>query len=196
MTSTIDNLKRKGGDQLSDWTAPKTTEASKPIIAHRFTSFDILNNCFSEPSAIAASVGIDWQAVQKQITFNGRPLKKGIALTPKYKDKVFVVASEREYKKHGQVVGYYPIITFKTHKHGGITEVFNGLEAAKDYYDRLHGNSTLSDNNRIKTNWEAKRQAEQRAKLAEEKAAKEEAAKEEAYKAKRLKDFADVFNWT
>jgi len=32
MTSTIDNLKRKGGDQLSDWKAPRTTEASKPII--------------------------------------------------------------------------------------------------------------------------------------------------------------------
>ena len=188
MTSTIDNLKRKGGDQLSDWTAPKRTAASKASIAYQFTSFDIVNSCFSEISAQAANVGICWQSVQKYISFNGRPLKKGIALTPKYNGKVFVIASEQAYKKHGQVVGYYPIITFKTQKHGGITEVFNGLEAAKDYYDRLQGNSTLSDNNRIKTNWEAKRQAEQRAKLSEEKA-----AKQAAYKAKRLNDFHELF---
>lgn len=52
----------------------------------------------------------------------------------------------------------------------------------------MQGNSTLSDNNRIKTNWEAKRQAEQRAKLSEEKA-----AKQAAYKAKRLNDFHELF---
>jgi phage/plasmid primase-like uncharacterized protein len=188
MTLIPDNLKRTGGRPFGDGEAPNRTAASKASIAYQFTSFDIVNSCFSEISAQAASVGICWQSVQKYISFNSRPLKKGIALTPKYKDKVFVVASEREYKKHGQVVGYYPIITFKTHKHGGITEVFNGLEAAKDYYDRLHGNSTLSDNNRIKTNWEAKRQAEQRAKLSEEKA-----KKQNAFQAKRFSDFDALF---
>ena len=187
--TTFENIQRKGGRPFGDGLAPKRTAASKASIAYQFTSFDIVNSCFSEISAQAANVGICWQSVQKRISFNGQPLKKGIALTPKYKGKVFVIASEQAYKKHGQVVGYYPIITFKTQKHGGITEVFNGLEAAKDYYDRLLGNSYLSGNNPIRIDWEAKRQAEQRAKLAEEKA-----AKEEAYKAKRLKDFADVFN--
>lgn len=189
MTSTIDNLKRKGGRPFGDGEAPKRTATSKASIAYQFTSFDIVNSCFSEISAQAANVGICWQSVQKHISFNSRPLKNGIALTPKYNGKVFVIASEQAYKKHGQVVGYYPIITFKTQKHGGVTEVFNGLEAAQDYYNRLQGNSYLSGNNPIRTNWEAKRKAEQRAKLAEE-----EAAKEAAYKAKRLKDFADVFN--
>ena len=71
MTSTIDNLKRKGGDQLSDWTAPRTTEASKPIIAHRFNSFDVLNDSFNEFNALAASVGIDAHALRNKIdSFN------------------------------------------------------------------------------------------------------------------------------
>lgn len=186
--TTFENIQRKGGRPFGDGLAPKRTAASKASIAYQFTSFDIVNSCFSEISAQAASVGICWQSVQKYISFNSRPLKKGIALTPKYNGKVFVIASEQAYKKHGQVVGYYPIITFKTHKHGGVTEVFNGLEAAKDYYDRLHGNSTLSDNNRIKTNWEAKRQAEQRAKLSEEKA-----KKQNAFQAKRFSDFDALF---
>lgn len=187
--TTFENIQRKGGRPFGYGLAPKRTAASKASIAYQFTSFDIVNSCFSEISAQAANVGICWQSVQKRISFNGQPLKKGIALTPKYNGKVFVIASEQPYKKYGQVVGYYPIITFKTQKHGGITEVFNGLEAAQDYYNRLQGNSYLSGNNPIRIDWEAKRQAEQRAKLAEEKA-----AKEEAYKAKRLKDFADVFN--
>ena len=186
--TTIENIQRKGGRPFGDGLAPKRTAASKASIAYQFTSFDIVNSCFSEISAQAANVGICWQSVQKRISFNGQPLKKGIALTPKYNGKVFVIASEQAYKKHGQVVGYYPIITFKTQKHGGITEVFNGLEAAKDYYDRLLGNSYLSGNNPIRTDWEAKRQAEQRAKLAEEKA-----AKQAAYKAKRLNDFHELF---
>lgn len=188
MNTIPDNLKRKGGRPFGDGLAPSTTAASRQIIAHRFTSFDVLNNCFSELSAIAASVGICWQSVQKHISFNGRPLKKGIALTPKYNGTVFVIASEREYKKHGQVIGHYPIITFKTQKHGGVTEVFNGLEAAQDYYNRLQGNSYLSGNNPIRIDWEAKRQAEQRAKQAEEKA-----AQHEAYQKKRFNEFSELF---
>ena len=107
------------------WTAPRTTEASKPIIAHRFNSFDVIAGQHNELSALAASVGIDWQAVYHRIAFNGRPLKGRIELEPRYKDKVFVVASEKDFKHKGEVVGSYPIITFKTFKHGGESVVFN-----------------------------------------------------------------------
>ena len=73
----LEEFKRVGGNQLSDWKAPRT-EASKPIITHRFTSFDILNECFNELSAMAASVGIDWQLVLRKLSFNDYPIKNGI----------------------------------------------------------------------------------------------------------------------
>ena len=61
----LEELKKKGGAPFDDGTAPRTTEASKQII-HRFTSFDILNECFNEFSALAASVGIDGRALDRK----------------------------------------------------------------------------------------------------------------------------------
>ena len=76
MTSTLGEFKRREADQLSDWEAPRTSEASKQII-HRFTSFDILNECFNEFSALAASVGIDGRALLNKIDcFNGQRINK------------------------------------------------------------------------------------------------------------------------
>ena len=189
MTSTIDNLKRKGGDQLSDWTAPRTTEASKPIITYRFSSFDVIAGQHNELSALAASVGIDWQAVYHRIAFNGRPLKGRIELEPRYKDKVFVVASEKDFKHKGEVVGSYPIITFKTFKHGGESVVFNGLNTARAHFESILGRtSTIAskvakvDTSAIIARVQAKKQRQEK-----------EDAKNQAYKDKRLADFDALF---
>mgnify|MGYP000048739224 CR=1 FL=1 len=189
MTSTIDNLKRKGGDQLSDWTAPKRTAASKPIITYRFSSFDVIAGQHNELSALAASVGIDWQAVYHRIAFNGRPLKGRIELEPRYKDKVFVVASEKDFKHKGEVVGSYPIITFKTFKHGGESVVFNGLNTARAHFESILGRtSTIAskvakvDTSAIIARVQAKKQRQEK-----------EDAKNQAYKDKRLADFDALF---
>ena len=182
----LEDLKRTGGRTIDDSTAPETSEASKRII-HRFTSFDILNECFNELSAMAASVGIDWQLVLRKLSFNDYPIKNGIELTPKYRGRVYVRASERAYKRHGQVVGYYPVITFKTVKGGGDTEVFNGKDTAHDYYERLQGNHSKRQYNH-QTDWEAKRKAHDRLKRAEK-----EAEQDKAYKEKRFNDFDQLF---
>ena len=189
MTSTIDNLKMKGGDQLSDWTAPRTTEASQAIITYRFSSFDVIAGQHNELSALAASVGIDWQAVYHRIAFNGRPLKGRIELEPRYKDKVFVVASEKDFKHKGEVVGSYPIITFKTFKHGGESVVFNGLNTARAHFESILGRtSTIAskvakvDTSAIIARVQAKKQRQEK-----------EDAKNQAYKDKRLADFDALF---
>ena len=44
MTSILDEFKRKGGDQLSDWKAPRTSEASKTIITDPLFSFTVLTH--------------------------------------------------------------------------------------------------------------------------------------------------------
>lgn len=186
MTVILDEFKRMEGQPFDDGLAPRTTEASKPII-HRFSSFDILNECFSELTALAASVGIDWQLLLRKLSFNDYPIKNGIELTPKYKGRVYVRASQHPYKRHGEVVGYYPVITFKTVKGGGDTEVFKGKVAANDYYERLQGNYSKRQYNH-QTDWEAKRKTHDRLKQA-----KKEAAQDKAYKAKRLNDFHELF---
>ena len=189
MTSTLDEFKRKGGDQLSDWTAPRTTEASKPIIAHRFNSFDVLNDCFNEFSALAASVGIDGRALLNKIDcFNGQRINKHIGLTKN--DPVYAYAREYVFYWNKEPVGYYPVITLNTFKHGGLTETFNGLEAAKARYKRSLGLDDAKVSSR--TNTAPKRDFEAEAKARKAKADQAE-AKQAAYKAKRLNDFHELF---
>jgi len=189
MTSTIDNLKRKGGDQLSDWTAPRTTEASKPIIAHRFNSFDVLNDSFNEFNALAASVGIDAHALRNKIdSFNGQKINKHIALTKN--DPVFAFVREHVFTWNKEPVGYYPVITLSTSKHGGQSETFNGLGAAIARYRRALGLDDAKVSSR--TNTAPKRDFEAEAKARKAKADQAE-AKQAAYKAKRLNDFHELF---
>lgn len=189
MTSTIDNLKRKGGESFADDKAPKATTSSQAIITYRFSSFDVIAGQHNELSALAASVGIDWQAVYHRIAFNGRPLKGRIELEPRYKDKVFVVASEKDFKHKGEVVGSYPIITFKTFKHGGESVVFNGLNTARAHFESILGRtSTIAskvakvDTSAIIARVQAKKQRQEK-----------EDAKDQAYKDKRLADFDALF---
>ena len=188
MTSTIDNLKRKGGDQLSDWTAPKRT-ASKAIITHRFTSFDVLNDCFNEFNSLAASVGIDGHALLNKIdSFNGQKINKHIALTKN--DPVFAFVREYVFYWNKEPVGHYPVITLNTSKHGGQSETFNGLEAATARYKRALGLDDAKGLSRTKT--APKRDFEAEAKARKAKADQTE-AKQAAYKAKRLNDFHELF---
>lgn len=184
----LEKLNRKGGAPFDDGTAPKTTEASKQIIPHRFTSFDILNECFNELSAMAASVGIDWNLALNLITFNSRGITKGIALSG-YKGKVYLIASEREYKRHGQVIGHYPTITFKTFRHSDARETFKGLLAAHDLYDRLSGqqSTTKRTTSSFSIDWEAK--------LREREAQSEKTAKRaKAYTIRIFETFQKVFD--
>ena len=189
MTSTIDNLKRKGGDQLSDWTAPSTTAANKPIIAHRFNSFDVLNDSFNEFAALAASVGIDGQALKNKIdSFNGQKINKHIALIKG--EPVYAFVREKVFYWNKQPVGYYPVITLNTSKHGGHGETFSGLEAATARYKRALGLDDAKGLSRTKT--APKRDFEAEAKARKAKADQAE-AQEAAYKAKRLNDFHELF---
>lgn len=184
----LEKLNRKGGAPFDDGTAPRTTEASKQIIPHRFTSFDVINDCFSELSAMAASVGIDWSLALNLITFNSRGITKGIALSG-YKGKVYLIASEHEYKRHGQVIGRYPTITFKTFRHSDARETFKGLLAAHDLYDRLNGqqSTTKRTTSPFSLDWEAKRR--------EREAQSEKTAKHaKAYTIRIFETFRKVFD--
>ena len=173
MTSIkLEKLNRKGGDQLSDWKAPKTTEASKPIIAHRFNSFDVLNDCFNEFSALAASVGIDGRALLNKIDcFNGQRINKHIALNKN--DPVFAFVREYVFFWNKEPVGYYPVITLNTSKHGGHGETFSGLEAATARYRRALGLDDAKVSSR--TNTAPKRDFEAEAKARKAKADQAEA---------------------
>ena len=188
MTSTLDEFKREGGSQLSDWKAPRTT-ASKPIITHRFTSFDILNECFNEFDALAASVGIDGRALLNKIDcFNGQKINKHIALAKN--DPVFAFVREKVFTWNSEPVGYYPIIMLNTSKHGGQSETFSGLEAATARYKRALGLDDARVSGRTKA--APKRDYEAEAKARKAKADQAE-ARQAAYKAKRLKDFDELF---
>ena len=188
MTSTIDNLKRKGGRPFGDGEAPNRT-ASKPIIAHRFTSFDVLKDSFNEFNALAASVGIDGHALLNKIdSFNGQKINKHIALTKN--DPVFAFVREYVFYWNKEPVGHYPVITLNTSKHGGQSETFNGLEAATARYKRALGLDDAKGLSRTKT--APKRDFEAEAKARKAKADQTE-AKQAAYKAKRLNDFHELF---
>jgi hypothetical protein len=95
---------------------------------NRLDSFDILARANSELSALASNAGIDWQALSGLINRNQTIYKRGIALDKKAKEgspSAKVIFNET----NGQE---WPFITFKTFKHGGITEKFNGWQWLKD----------------------------------------------------------------
>ena len=187
----LEEFKRVGGNQLSDWKAPRT-EASKPIITHRFTSFDILNECFNELSAMAASVGIDGRALLNKIShFNDQKINKHIGLTKHA--PVFAFIREFVFYWNKQPVGYYPVITLNTSKHGGATVVFSGKEAATAHYRRALGLDDAKVSGRTKAAPKRDFEAEAKARKAKADQAKAIEKREEARKEKRLKDFHELF---
>ena len=186
--TTFENIQRTGGRPFGDGEAPKRT-ASKAIITHRFTSFDVLNDCFNEFNSLAASVGIDGRALLNKIdSFNGQKINKHIALTKN--DPVFAFVREYVFYWNKEPVGHYPVITLNTSKHGGQSETFNGLEAATARYKRALGLDDAKGLSRTKT--APKRDFEAEAKARKAKAYQTE-AKQAAYKAKRLNDFHELF---
>jgi|GEM_PF-6742805 len=89
---------------------------------------DITSDNYSELTAIASSVGINWQAVSEQISSYPFKITRGIELERAYKGKVTCFGSI--YKSKGGKE--YPRITFYTNKHGGITEFWSGYNAEHD----------------------------------------------------------------
>lgn len=103
------------------------TTVTTPTIPTR-SVHDITGDNYAELTAIAASVGINWQSVSEQITSYPFKITRGIELERKYQGKVACFG--RLYKsKSGKE---YPRINFHTNKHGGITETWNGYNAEHD----------------------------------------------------------------
>ena len=186
--TTFENIQRTGGRPFGDGEAPNRT-ASKAIITHRFTSFDVLNDCFNEFNSLAASVGIDGHALLNKIdSFNGQKINKHIALTKN--DPVFAFVREYVFYWNKEPVGHYPVITLNTSKHGGQSETFNGLEAATTHYKRVLGLDDAKGLGKTKTAPKRDFEAEAKAHKAQ---AEKKAAQEAAYKAKVLKEFSELF---
>jgi putative DNA primase/helicase len=161
-----------------------------PEIKHRFNSFDILTERFNEYDALAASVGIDGRALLNKIDyFNGQKINKHIGLTPNA--PVFAFIREFVFFWNKEPVGFYPVITLNTSKHGGLSVVFNGLEAAIARYKRSLG-LDVAKKVSSRTNTSPKRNYEAEAKAHKAKADQAE-AKQATYKAKRLNDFHELF---
>jgi hypothetical protein len=97
---------------------------------------------------------------------------------------------KRFFTWNNEPVGYYPVITLNTSKHGGQSETFSGLEAATARYRRALGLDDAKVSSR--TNTAPKRDFEAEAKAYKAKADQAE-AKQAAYKAKRLNDFHELF---
>ena len=160
-----------------------------PKIKHRFNSLDVLDDSFNEFAALAASVGIDAHALRNKIdSFNCQKINKHIALTKN--DPVFAFVREYAFTWNNEPVGYYPVITLNTSKHGGQSVTFNGLEAATARYKRVLGLDDAKVSSKTKTAPQRDFEAEAKAYKAKADQAK---AKEAAYKAKRLNDFHELF---
>jgi hypothetical protein len=134
-------------------------------------SFDIINRFHSELTAIAADHGIDFGKLADNITFDGRPIKRGIALDKTYRGNVFAVAREWT-APNGNT---YPTITFKTFKQGGFQETWNGYKAWQE----------LAENTTIPKAYQPKKPNP---------VYKDNADKERAYKIKRFSEFKALFN--
>lgn len=94
---------------------------------------EILNNHYRTIEELAASVGIDASLIDFYTPTNDEPITRGIHLDREYNGKVFC------YVNHWQTSNgkTYLNITFGTHKHGGITETFNGWKASHDEYEHF-----------------------------------------------------------
>lgn len=89
-----------------------------------------LNNHYRTIEELAARVHIDVSTIDFCTPTNGAPITRGIHLDKEYEGKVYC------YVNHWQAPNgkTYLNVTFGTHKHGGITETFNGYKAShKDY---------------------------------------------------------------
>ena len=90
------------------------------------SAHDILADNSHELSILAEEVGINWQTASEQIhSFPCTISNPSIASERKYRGKVVVFAKINRTKNGRE----YPVITCYTHKHGGISNTWNGYTA-------------------------------------------------------------------
>ena len=105
---------------------PRISDTPVSITSKKYRSpADILADHNNELTMIALEVGIDWHRIQQQQRSFPFKITQGIAAEKKYQGKV--VAYGELYRCKNGID--YPVITFHTVKHGGITETWSGYEA-------------------------------------------------------------------
>mgnify|MGYP000317682003 CR=1 FL=1 len=170
-------------DHSINYSVSNLTHSSTSSLRNECRSyFDILADHHGELSAIAADVGIDWQATTEQIHSFPVKLTNGIALESKYRGKV-VCYGELYRTKDGRE---YPVITFHTVKHGGISTTFNGY----DYLPKAEYTPP-----KAKSSEQIRRDA-QKTREKEQKKAAIDAKKQNTitYKTQRFNDFNTLFD--
>ncbi len=145
--------------------------SGKGQLMNTLNSFDIINRCYGELTAIAADHGIDFDKLAQRINFDGSPIKRGIELNKTYRGKVFAVAREWTAPDGNR----YPQITFKTFKHGGYQDTWNGYKAYKE----------LAENTTVPKTYQPKKPNA---------VYQDKADKERADKIKRFSAFQAAFN--
>ena len=109
------------------------TQNGKRATQNRLDSFDILSLASNEISLLAHDCDVDWQALLRLIetrqttTYTDRKATR-FALSKRSNGKVWASVQFKT-ARSGQE---YVDITFKTFKHGGITETFKGYQWLKD----------------------------------------------------------------
>lgn len=88
----------------------------------------ILTDNRHELTELAQECKIDWNKAYHLVNFNGRRISRGIEISKKYRGKVAMWCNTKVDKAGRE----FPIISFHTKAHGGITRVFSGFESIKD----------------------------------------------------------------
>jgi hypothetical protein len=96
---------------------------------------NILNTHRHTIADLAANIGIDYNKIANRLQHetHGTPITRGIHKSKQYRGKVYCFVHHWRNDNDGKT---YPTIIFGTHKHGGISETFNGYRevmAAKGY---------------------------------------------------------------
>jgi len=88
------------------------------------SALSILSYANGELSDLAAVTGIDWQKLHEQVTQGRTKYTRGIEINKAYRGKVCAFVSFKTSRSGIE----YPVITFRTFKHGEINETFNGYQ--------------------------------------------------------------------
>ncbi len=164
---------------------PPTRPQNQAI--YKLDAFDILSRANAEISGIAANVGIDWQALSNQLNSTQTEYKSNsIALDKTYKGKVKAWLEIKTAKNEQQ----YPVLTFHSLKHGGVSEQWNGYQWLKD--SGLVNAKPLSENE-LKA-LEAKRLERDAAQAKKAEQAKQQQENTQQQTIKRFNDFQKQFD--
>lgn len=154
---------------------------------YKIDAFDILSRASAELSALSANCGIDWQVLNGLLNSTQTEYKSNaIALDKSYRGKV-KAWFEIKTAKNGQ---QYPVLTFHSLKHGGVSEQFNGYQWAKD--NGLFDNKPLTAEQKNALERKRAERDQQQAKKAEQ--AKQQQANTQEQTIKRFNDFQKLFD--